>query len=344
MESLSEEEAGQIHALMEQLARAVDKVQSVRKADIAEVKSMSRPPPLLLKTLECVLILLGSKRIDWDAAKRMLTDSQFLSTILRFDLDGVSQAAAAQAAPYLDDAEWLTENVSRVSCLGSVLCSWCRAVLEYDKAARAARAGLARAAAERWTAQQEAAAREAALQSGDEAQLGLELYTRVTSLGQMLQPREDSGCSDVRLLRASWMAKQGYAQRTQLPHRQLLEVAEPEAYVDGEQLAAMLRETGSTAMGGGASNMAYPPILVLSYCWKTPAHPDPTGSLLALLAPALEWYMSERAALWDGRDAVHPRCEPECAVFVDFWSLHQGERTALHSAAFGRALGRMDEW
>ena len=69
---------------------------------------------------------------------------------------------------------------------------------------------------------------------------------------------------------------------------------------------------------------------------ESPEHPDPRGSLLEKLAPVLEWYASERAG--QGLD-------PEFCVFVDFWSMYQGkQRTEAQLAAFGRALGRMDEW
>jgi len=73
----------------------------------------------------------------------------------------------------------------------------------------------------------------------------------------------------------------------------------------------------------------FPPFVVGSYAWLSPEHPDPDGrQLREVLAPAIEWYMSERARYIYGdvndRDAYGPAREeaklaaPFTAEGVDF--------------------------
>lgn len=79
--------------------------------------------------------------------------------------------------------------------------------------------------------------------------------------------------------------------------------------------------------------MAALPIVVVSHPWLEPFHPDPKGSTLRLLAKALR--------------LMCQRCD--CAVFLDFVSLHQKgaqgeERTPSEMALFSRALGSLSPW
>ena len=161
---------------------------------------------------------------------------------------------------------------------------------------------------------------------------GSDLYTGTTGLRELVQEAPD-GTTAVRLLRGKWLAERGYTRPQQLPLRQQLEKSHREAFADIDLLNMCLAEVGTVTQD---YKMSYPGVLVLSYCWESPEHPDPRGTLLEKLAPILEWYASERA---------HVGLNPDFCVFVDFWSLYQGdERTEAELAAFRRALHRMDEW
>ena len=97
--------------------------------------------------------------------------------------------------------------------------------------------------------------------------------------------------------------------------------------------------------------MRFSPFVVASYAWLSPEHSDPDSrQLREVLAPAIEWYMSERARLADGNDdyAQHGAPTPcladgiDFAIFVDFSGLWQKERDEEQDASFGRALSAMD--
>ena len=106
-----------------------------------------------------------------------------------------------------------------------------------------------------------------------------------------------------------------------LVHRQKLP---EEAFLSPETLTQMGRGPGGSLR-----------VVVVSYPWLQPDHPDPHGQTLRLLARVLKAYI----------DAVGGTC----GVFLDFCSLHQkgenGEpRTASEAALFGMSLGCLSDW
>ena len=142
-------------------------------------------------------------------------------------------------------------------------------------------------------------------------------YTSEESIFEALKPLGDGGIAPVKLLSSKWIkdraAKLKAAttdderRKLRLPRRQDLERDEPEAFMSVERLKELPRKHGSDA-GGEA------PAAASSYCWLTPAHPDPLGEQLVSLAEAIE------KAETEGR---YHRFPSEAAIFVDFGSLCQ---------------------
>ena len=143
-------------------------------------------------------------------------------------------------------------------------------------------------------------------------------YTSVESIFEALMPRGDGGIAPVKLLSSKWIkdraAKLKAAttdderRKLRLPRRQDLERDEPEAFMSVERLKELPRRYGSE----------YTPVERLhaaasSYCWLTPAHPDPLGEQLVSLAEAIE------KAETEGR----LKFPSEAAIFIDFGSLCQ---------------------
>ena len=171
-------------------------------------------------------------------------------------------------------------------------------------------------------------------------------------------------CGAIRLLNACWIVKFARSKRA-LPPRQHLPEA---AFVTVEQLQQAMPNIAD-----------YLRIVVLSYAWLTPEHPDPLGQQLVNFCAQVE---QARRMLRSPADAClycvfcgcavplgHgcccfclPRSGQECgrcahqlpsgemAVFYDYGSLYQkcprtGEpRTAMENAAFKAALSRMQVW
>eukprot|EP00961_Rhodomonas_salina_P085445 1147789-Rhodomonas_salina.1 len=96
----------------------------------------------------------------------------------------------------------------------------------------------------------------------------------------------------VALLKGSWMAENWHILREAGMNRQELLRRHPEAFADANMVRKILREVEIAATW---DRCLYPGLVVMSYCWQTPAHPDPTGSLLQTLSPMLRWYANQRA-------------------------------------------------
>ena len=114
------------------------------------------------------------------------------------------------------------------------------------------------------------------------------------------------------------------------------------------RLLAELRSVADSKFG---FNMQFPGIVVVSYAWAAAEHPDGKGNMIReVLAPAIEWYMSERAALirdqefWAAElDAETTELEAvDFALFLDFSSLYQKPRDEAQDESFKRALADME--
>lgn len=60
-----------LDAALPALNAALTALNSLNKNDITEIKSFSKPPPLVLTTMEAVCVLFGQKP-DWDGSKKVV--------------------------------------------------------------------------------------------------------------------------------------------------------------------------------------------------------------------------------------------------------------------------------
>ena len=56
-------------------------VNNIEKGELMELRSMKTPSELAVQVLEAVCVLLGVKA-DWNAAKMLMADSQFIQKLL----------------------------------------------------------------------------------------------------------------------------------------------------------------------------------------------------------------------------------------------------------------------
>lgn len=149
------------------LEAAIRALNSIKKDDINEVKSMGKPPEMVKQVLAAVCILKGKKpeqKMDdkgkrivdyWPSALKMMADTKFLQSLINFDKDGMTQSTVDQLQPYLEDPKFVPDAMSKVSKAATGLCSWVRAMDTYYRVAKEVRPKQ-RAAAEA-TAEYEAA-------------------------------------------------------------------------------------------------------------------------------------------------------------------------------------------
>ena len=143
-------------------------------------------------------------------------------------------------------------------------------------------------------------------------------YTSEESIFQALMPRGDGGIAPVKLLSSKWIKDRAAKLKaaTTDDERRKLRLPPPAGPREGRAGGVYERRE---AQGAAAQAWTWCPerlqAAASSYCWLTPAHPDPLGEQLVSLAEAIE--KAETEGLW------HRRFPSEAAIFVDFGSLCQ---------------------
>merc|ERR1719424_2412453 len=124
-----------LDAAMPALNNAMNALNSLSKNDIVEIKNFKTPPSLVQMVMEGVCILLGAKP-DWDSAKKVLGDTQFLNRLINYDKDNIPPKVIKQIIKYYDDPQFTPEAVERQSVAAKSLCQWVRAMKTYDEVAK----------------------------------------------------------------------------------------------------------------------------------------------------------------------------------------------------------------
>ena len=117
------------------LNAAVAALNSLTKADITEVKSFAKPPPLVQTTMEAVCVLLG-KKADWDTSKKLLGESNFMEQLLNFDKDNIDPKRIKSLQKYISMEDFTPETVGKVSAAAKGLCMWAKAMDVYARVAK----------------------------------------------------------------------------------------------------------------------------------------------------------------------------------------------------------------
>lgn len=80
IQAVADDAKADLEEAMPALNAAVDSLKALNKNDITEIKSFPKPPALVQMTMEAVCILRGEKP-DWDSAKKLLSDSNFMTSL-----------------------------------------------------------------------------------------------------------------------------------------------------------------------------------------------------------------------------------------------------------------------
>ncbi|RWS14208.1 Dynein heavy chain: cytoplasmic-like protein [Dinothrombium tinctorium] len=107
-------------------------VQSIKKQNLVEVKSMSNPPPPVKMALESICLLLGESTTDWKVIRSVLMRENFISTIVNFQTDNITDDIRQKMkSKYLDNPDYNFDKVNRASLACGPLVKWAIAQLNY---------------------------------------------------------------------------------------------------------------------------------------------------------------------------------------------------------------------
>lgn len=107
-------------------------VQSIKKQNLIEVRSMTNPPAPVKLAMESICLLLGEPNNDWKSVRSMIVGENFISTIVNFNSENLSDNIRRQMREkYLKNPDYTYEKINRASSACGPLVKWACAQLNY---------------------------------------------------------------------------------------------------------------------------------------------------------------------------------------------------------------------
>ncbi len=116
-----------------------------------QVRALQRPPMGVKLVIDAVCIMKEVKpkkvpgdkpgvKIDdyWEPGKATLQEpAKFLDSLFKFDRDNIPDSVISKIQPYIDNPDFSTENIAKVSKACTSICQWVRAMHKYHFVSKA---------------------------------------------------------------------------------------------------------------------------------------------------------------------------------------------------------------
>ncbi|XP_064889438.1 dynein axonemal heavy chain 10 isoform X2 [Columba livia] len=106
-------------------------LQKLDKSDVTEIRSFAKPPRQVQTVLECVLIMRGYKELNWKTAKGMMSEANFLKSLMEIDFDGITQSQVKAVRGLLKNLNTTFSEMEQVSRAGLGMLKFVEAVMSY---------------------------------------------------------------------------------------------------------------------------------------------------------------------------------------------------------------------
>ncbi|XP_078523750.1 dynein axonemal heavy chain 10 isoform X2 [Lissotriton helveticus] len=111
-------------------------LQKLDKSDVTEIRSFAKPPRAVQIVCECILVMRGYKEINWKAAKGMMSDPNFLKSLMDIDFDSISQSQVKTVRGFLKTLNTSLEEMEAISKAGLGMLTFVEAVMGYCDVAK----------------------------------------------------------------------------------------------------------------------------------------------------------------------------------------------------------------
>ncbi|XP_035496799.2 dynein axonemal heavy chain 10-like [Scophthalmus maximus] len=118
------------------LKAARDALQDLDKSDVTEIRSFAKPPKQVQVVCECILVLRGYKEITWQSAKGMMSEANFLRSLMEMDCDSISNNQVRTVKGFLKNLRTSLEEMQAISKAGSGMFKFVEAIIGYCEVAR----------------------------------------------------------------------------------------------------------------------------------------------------------------------------------------------------------------
>ncbi|XP_069565682.1 dynein axonemal heavy chain 10 [Brachyistius frenatus] len=111
-------------------------LQDLDKSDVTEIRSFAKPPKQVQVVCECILVLRGNKEINWQSAKGMMSEANFLRSLMEMDCDSISNNQVRTVKGFLKNLQTSFEEMQAISKAGSGMFKFVEAIMGYCEVAR----------------------------------------------------------------------------------------------------------------------------------------------------------------------------------------------------------------
>ena len=134
VEKASAEEAlSEALPALEAARKALD---TLEKSDITEIRSFAKPPQVVQQVCECIVVMKGIKDVSWKAAKGMMADVGFLTSLKELDVDNISSSQVRAVKGIMREMGATFQEVQVISRAGAGLLRFVDAVMGYCAVAK----------------------------------------------------------------------------------------------------------------------------------------------------------------------------------------------------------------
>ncbi|CAF0865917.1 unnamed protein product [Didymodactylos carnosus] len=132
---------GKLEVARPALEEAEAALKTIKPADISTVKKLGKPPHLIMRIMDCVVILFQRSmdpismdperpcpKPSWGEALRLMGQSDFLNSLVNFPKDTINEETVELLQTYLQMEDFNLETAKRVSGNVAGLCSWAQAM------------------------------------------------------------------------------------------------------------------------------------------------------------------------------------------------------------------------
>ncbi|XP_044296574.1 dynein axonemal heavy chain 10 isoform X1 [Varanus komodoensis] len=111
-------------------------LQKLDKSDVTEIRSFAKPPKQVQTVCECILIMRGYKELNWKTAKGMMSEANFLRSLMEIDFDSITQTQVKSVRGLLKNLNTTFEEMEVVSRAGLGMLKFVDAVMSYCDVAK----------------------------------------------------------------------------------------------------------------------------------------------------------------------------------------------------------------